>query len=119
VHTPTRGALPSTASTQTRPPNVPLLWDGASPFEFRGLETESIDETPGGSPAATQGKPSGVVPKQAHPKSLPEPQISAKPPPLLKRNQASADAQQDHETAQTDKVSRQQCSVPCMIRGSL
>lgn len=111
MHTPRRGALPSTASTQTRPPNVPLLWHGASPFEFRGLETESINETPRGSPAAAQGKPSSAVPKQAWPESLPAPQISAKPPPLLKRNLASADAQQGHETAQADKVPIQQCGV--------
>ena len=40
------------ASTQARPAIVPLLWQGSSPFEYRGLETESDDdETPRGLPA--------------------------------------------------------------------
>ena len=37
----------------TPPPSWPLLWQGSSPFEYRGLETESDDdETPRGLPAA-------------------------------------------------------------------
>lgn len=43
--------LPPTPS-QLRPSAVPLLWQGASPFEYRGLEAESDDETPRGTAVA-------------------------------------------------------------------
>ena len=44
---------PPASSAQARPAIVPLLWQGSSPFEYRGLETESdADETPCGMPAA-------------------------------------------------------------------
>ena len=84
------------APMQSRPAAVPRLWQGPSPFEYRGLETESFEETPRGSPSA--------APEQAQHAQQPAqdrsvPQIPSKAPPLLKRNvEKAATAQQAKHT---------------------
>ena len=102
---PHRRHLSSVAAAHSRPAGVPLLWQGPSPFEYRGLETESFEETPRGSPS--------TAPKQAQhaqepSKDSPMPQIPSTAPPLLKRNMVEAvDAQQTqhiHEGKLLDKV---------------
>ena len=93
---------PSAAPMHSRPDGVPRLWQGPSPFEYRGLETESFEETPRGTPSA--------APEQAqlNPERCTTPQVSSKSPPLLKRNLGDAakpqQSQQTVEVAQPEKV---------------
>ena len=70
------------ASTQGRPAIVPLLWQGSSPFEYRGLETESDDdETPRGLSAVSMiGQHQGRI------LSMPALHSQSNAPPLLKRD---------------------------------
>ena len=80
------------ASSQGRPAIVPLLWQGSSLFEYRGLETESDDdETPGGLPAAViaaHATMSSDAQHQVLVQSVPALQSQGSAPPLLKRNVA-------------------------------
>ena len=80
------------ASTQARHAIVPLLWQGSSPFEYRGLETESDDEeTPRGLPAAVAAAHATMSTDAQHQvpmQSVPALQSHGSAPPLLKRNMA-------------------------------
>ncbi len=105
MQTPQHRRSQFSAPVQSRPAAVPRLWQGPSPFEFRGLETESFEETPRGSPSA--------APEQAQHAQQPSegravPQIPSKAPPLLKRNIERAaetqQAQQIPEAVQPEKV---------------
>ena len=76
------------ASTQARPAIVPLLWQGSSPFEYRGLETESDDdETPRGLPAAVAAAHASMNGRHhALMQGMPVLQGHSNAPPLLKRD---------------------------------
>ena len=97
------GKTPSSAAPMhPRPDGVPRLWQGPSPFEYRGLETESFEETPRETPSA--------APEQAlqHSQDCTMPQGNSKAPPLLKRDLGDAaksqQLQQTVKAAQPEKV---------------
>lgn len=105
MHTPQNRRPPFAALMQSRPAAVPRLWQGPSPFEYRGLETESVDETPRGSPAAA---PEQAQHAQQPSEGPPVPQNPSRAPPLLKRNLEKAaepqQAQHAPEAVQPQKV---------------
>ncbi len=107
MQTPQKRRLPSAAPMQSRPAAVPRLWQGPSPFENRGLETERFEETPRASPSA--------APEQAQHASEGRPvlQIPGKAPPLLKRNlEKAAESQQAQHTQ--EPVQQQKVGPRCL-----
>lgn len=105
-----KGAGTPGPSTQSRPAIVPLLWQGSSPFEYRGLETESIcDETPRGTPVALPGLTAADGQDVESGVML---QGSVKTPPLLKRAAGKAAERQGPPDEQHAEVKMPTCSCP-------
>lgn len=98
MQTPQKRRPPSAGPARSRPAGVPQLWQGPSPFEYRGLETESFEETPRRSPTAAPEQAQHAQQASGSPSM---PQLPSKVPPLLKRNvEKAAEPQQAHCTSE-------------------
>ena len=83
---------------------MPQLWQGPSPFEYRGLETESFEETPRRSPTAAPEQAQHAQQASGSPSMSPMP---SKAPPLLRRNlQEAAEPQQAQATSEVIKPAK-------------